>query len=71
MKHISAITNTVIDDRKQFAWLPVKLDSNRIVWLTYYYEIVTFMAISSAKHSNMLNYEKLSVDEYIVRKLMR
>jgi hypothetical protein len=71
MKHISAITNKVTDDHKRFAWLPVKLDSNRIVWLTYYYEIVTFMAISSAKYNNMLDCEKLSVDEYIVRKLMR
>lgn len=69
MKHISAITNTATNENKRFAWLPVKLDSDKILWLTHYYEIVTFVGIT--EYYELLNYEKLSVDEYIVRKLSR
>lgn len=69
MKHISAITNITVEENKKFAWMPIKLTSGKVVWLTNYYEIVNFIAINTIVR--ILNYENLSVDEYVVRKLSR
>jgi len=54
---------------KRFAWRPIKLDSNKYVWLTHYYVVVTFTGLTN--YYEILDCEKLSVDEYIVRKLSR
>ena len=68
MKHISAIVNKTVEENKKFAWVPVKLINNKIVWLTNYYEIITYIAIPRTFY-RILTTENISVDEYILRKL--
>ena len=69
VKHISAIVSKTVEENKKYAWLPVRLD-DRIVWLTNYYEIVTYIARPNTFHRR-LETEHISVDEYILRKLSR
>ena len=69
MKHISAFVSKVVEENKKFAWLPTRV-SNKIVWLTSYYEIVTYIGIPGSVHRR-LEIENVSIDEYILGKLSR
>lgn len=68
MKHISAITNIkTVEANKKYAWIPKKLTCGKIVWLTDYYEIVTFVSITG--YTRALYTDYITYSDYIEMKL--
>lgn len=69
MKPVNVITSTIkhVTVEKQYAWMPVRLTDKSYIWFSDYYKITTFCRIVGY---SFLQTEKISVDEYILRKLV-
>ena len=67
MKHISAYVSHTVTEHKKFAWLPVKSDSGRLVWLDYYYYVEKYFSVLDTYR--MINTYIYTEQEYFLLKL--